>query len=338
MSIAQAWRERVDANPDRIAIRYFDGSLTAAEVDAHAQALAVDLRERGVRHGDRIGIHLQNVPHYPIVLLALWHLGAVGVPLNPMYQGAELRRLVDDSGATGIVAAPGEEALREALAGSTVRWIITASANDFQTRRAVAEPSPSPDGDVAAILAARAGERTTPATVGPDETAFITYTSGTTGPPKGALNTHRNFLHAVANYAEWVALEPGDVSFAIAPLFHITGLSLNAGIALLNDATLSLAGRFEPEAVLEAFREHGVTTTIGSITAFNALLRVPTAGAEHLRTIRLLYSGGAPIPPATIESFRSRFGHYLHNIWGMTETTGGGVAVPAGAAAPVHEP
>jgi long-chain acyl-CoA synthetase len=171
-----------------------------------------------------------------------------------------------------------------------------------------------------------------------DDTAFITYTSGTTGPPKGALNTHRNYLHAVLNYGDWLGLAPGDVSFAIAPLFHITGLSLNAGIALLNDATLSMSGRFDPAVVLDAFREHGVTTTIGSITAFNAFFQVPAAGPEHFRTIRLLYSGGAPIPPSTIEAFRARFGPYLHNIWGMTETTGGGIAVPPGATAPVHQP
>lgn len=77
----------------------------------------------------------------------------------------------------------------------------------------------------------------------------------------------------------WLLLEPGDVVFAIAPLFHITGLSLNAGIALLNDATLSMSGRFEPSVVLDAFTEHGVTTTVGSITAFNAFFRVAGAGA-----------------------------------------------------------
>lgn len=320
-SITQAWDARVAAGPHRDAIRFGDAAWTAAEVDAQADALAAELQERGVAHGTRIGIYLQNVPLYPVALLALWKIGAIAVPLNPMYRGAELRRLIDDSGTSGMVVAADVDraGLDETLAGSTVRWVLS-------------------EDDVEEVLAARPGRRPSYSPAEPDETAFITYTSGTTGPPKGALNTHRNFLHAVSNYARWVDLQPGDVSFAIAPLFHITGLSLNAGIALLNDATLSLAGRFEAQTVLDTFVRHGVTTTIGSITAFNALLRVPAAGPEHVATVRALWSGGAPIPPATIEAFRSRFGLYLHNIWGMTETTGGGIAVPHGAAAPVHEP
>ncbi|MBL7500921.1 AMP-binding protein [Frankia sp. CNm7] len=344
-SVVAAWEARVAANPERAAVRYFDGSLSAAELDAHADALAAELQDRGVRRGDRVGIYLQNVPYYPISLIAIWKAGATAVPLNPMYRGPELRRLIEDSETSGVIAARGTDGeVRETLAGTAVEWVLSGSARDFQTRDDprvfpdVAEPAPSPDGDLGAILAARRGERPEPVVARLDDTAFITYTSGTTGPPKGALNTHRNYLHAVLNYGGWLGLEPGDVSFAIAPLFHITGLSLNAGIALLNDATLSMSGRFEPAVVLDAFREHGVTTTIGSITAFNAFFRVADAGPEHFKTIKLLYSGGAPIPPATIEAFRARFGPYLHNIWGMTETTGGGIAVPPGAVAPVHQP
>ncbi|MCK9902231.1 AMP-binding protein [Frankia sp. Cpl3] len=344
-SIAAAWRDRVSSNPGRPAVRYFDGSVSAADLDAHADALAADLQERGVRPGDRVGIYLQNVPYYPISLLAIWKAGGIAVPLNPMYGGRELRRLIDDSGTTGIILARGTDTqTRETLVGSTVRWFLSASARDFQTTNdprvfdAAGDPAPSPDGDLAAILSERRGQRPQPVETAPDDTAFLTYTSGTTGPPKGALNTHRNYLNAVLNYGRWLLLQPGDVVFAIAPLFHITGLSLNAGIALLNDTTLSMSGRFEPSVALEAFRDHGVTTTIGSITAFNAFSRLESAGPEHFATVKRLYSGGAPIPPSTVEAFRSRFGPYLHNIWGMTETTGGGIAVPPGATAPVHSP
>lgn len=341
-SIVDAWADRVAANPGGTAVRYFDGALTAAELDAHADALAAEFQARGITPGDRVGVYLQNVPWYPVCLLAAWKAGAVVVPLNPMYRGRELRRLADDAGVAGIVVTRGtDEETRAAFEGGTVGWLLSASSRDFQSRDDprvfgdAPEPPPSPDGDLRAILAARAGQRPAPASAGPDDPAFLTYTSGTTGPPKGAVNTHRNFLHSVLNYGQWLGLAPGDVVFAIAPLFHITGLSLNAGIALLNDTTLSMAGRFDAAVAVDAFAEHGVTTTVGSITAFNAFFRVPGAGAEQLATVKLLYSGGAPIPPATIETFRSRFGVYLHNIWGMTETTAGGIAVPPGATAPV---
>jgi long-chain acyl-CoA synthetase len=342
-SIVEAWWARVSANPGRDAIRYFDGSISARELDTLSDALAVELQVRGAKQDDRLGIYLQNVPHYAIALLAIWKAGAVAVPLNPMYRRGELRRLIDDSGTSGIVLANGTDVeSRETLAGSTVRWLISASSRDFQTRDdprvfSGADATPSADGDLAVILDERAGQRPEPVGRSLDDVAFITYTSGTTGPPKGALNTHRNYLNSVINYANWLYLSPGDVVFAIAPLFHITGLSLNAGIALFGDATLSMAGRFEPSVALDAIREHGVTTTVGSITAFNAFFGVPDAGPGHFASAKLLYSGGAPLPPATIDAFRSRFGHYIHNIWGMTETTGGGIAVPPGIAAPTHE-
>jgi long-chain acyl-CoA synthetase len=83
-SVVDAWRRRVAGNPDRDAIRYFDGTLSARDVDAHSNALAVELQARGIRAGDRVAIYLQNVPHYAIALLAIWQAGAVAVPLNPM--------------------------------------------------------------------------------------------------------------------------------------------------------------------------------------------------------------------------------------------------------------
>ncbi len=162
-SIVEAWRERVAAGPDRAAIRYFDGTIDAATLDSLTDALATEFQARGVRSGDRIGIYLQNIPYYPLALLAVWKAGAIAVPFNPMYRGDELRRLVEDSGTTGIIVARGtDEATRNALTGTQVRWLLSASSRDFQTRndpRVFTEPdaAPSPDGDLATILAARRG-------------------------------------------------------------------------------------------------------------------------------------------------------------------------------------
>lgn len=343
-SISEAWRERVARNPSRVAIAYFDGAMTAQEVDRHSDAIAVDFLSRGVVKGERVGIHLQNIPYVPLVLLALWKIGAIGVPLNPMYRNAELRRLVDDSGMIGFIASPRElGGTLAALDGSSVRWVLTASDTDFQTRNdprvfggLPPEEEATPYGSLREVLDHADGSTPASAAVGLDDPAFLTYTSGTTGPPKGAINSHGNYLHSVGNWIEWSQVQPGDVILAMAPLFHITGMSLSAGPALLSDTTLALTARFQPAAVAEAFPEHGVTSAIASITAFNAILGLPDLDASAFESVRLLYSGGAPIPPATIERFRERFGHYLHNAWGMTETTAGGIAVPPGAEAPVH--
>jgi long-chain acyl-CoA synthetase len=167
--------------------------------------------------------------------------------------------------------------------------------------------------------------------------ALLTYTSGTTGPPKGAMNTHGNLLAVCSSYAAWIDLKPGDAVFAMAPLFHITGAVINATIAMLHDAVLVMANRFHPAVAIEAFVEHGVTFTIGSITAFNAIYQLPNASRAHFASMKSVYSGGAPIPPSTIDRFRDRFSVYIHNVYGMTETSSAVIAVPLGTEAPVDQ-
>ncbi|MFI8367737.1 class I adenylate-forming enzyme family protein [Streptomyces sp. NPDC085466] len=344
-SLVAAWKARVAKNPEGIALRFFDGALSAREVDAASDALAAAFEARGTGRGDRVGVYLQNVPQYALVLLALWKLGATALGLNPMYRGRELRRIIEDSGAVGVVCA--DEDVHETLgtlAGSSVRWLVSASALDYQSRNdprvfaTTQRHAPAPDGDLVALIGEFAGCGPSPVELTCDDVAFLTYTSGTTGPPKGAMNTHGNVLSVVGTCALWMGVGDGDVVFAMAPLFHITGAVVNATISLLTDTTLVLAGRFHPEVALEAFAEHGVTYTIGSITAYNAIYELPQAGPEHFASVKALYSGGAPIPPATVERFRERFGVYLHNGYGMTETTSAVIAVPPGERAPVHLP
>ncbi|MFG2602752.1 class I adenylate-forming enzyme family protein [Streptomyces sp. NPDC048514] len=344
-SLVAAWKARVAKNPEGTALRFFDGALSAQEVDAASDALAAAFEARGTGRGDRVGVYLQNIPQYALVLLALWKLGATALGLNPMYRRQELRRIIDDSGAVGVVCADTDvhETLGT-LAGSSVRWLISTSALDYQSRNdprvfaTTQRHAPAPDGDLVALIEEFRGRRPSPTRLTGEAVAFLTYTSGTTGPPKGAMNTHGNVLSVVATCASWMGVGDGDVVFAMAPLFHITGAVVNATISLLTDTTLVLAGRFHPEVALDAFAEHEVTYTIGSITAYNAIYELPQAGPEHFASVKALYSGGAPIPPATVERFHERFGVYLHNGYGMTETTSAVIAVPPGDRAPVHLP
>jgi long-chain acyl-CoA synthetase len=343
-SIVDAWRSRVDRQPDEVAVRYFDGAITVAELDRASDAAAAAFAAKGTRPGDRVGIYLQNIPQYAIVLLGLWKLGAAALLLNPMYRGRELRHLVDDAGATGIVCTDTDvEEVRSTLAGSTVSFVVGTSPLDHQSRNdprvftGATRAPVSADGDLAQLIAEHDRQAGPPVDVVPGAVALLAYTSGTTGPAKGAMCSHANVLTVARTYGAWIGLEPGDVVFALAPLFHITGAVVNAAIALVHDTTLVFAGRFLPDVALDAFAEHAVTTTIGSITAYSSMFETPHAGPKHFASIKNLYSGGAPIPPATIERFEKRFGVYIRNGYGMTETTSAIIAVPPDARAPVHE-
>jgi long-chain acyl-CoA synthetase len=170
---------------------------------------------------------------------------------------------------------------------------------------------------------------------GPDDVAFLTYTSGTTGVPKGAMNTHRNVVFTAQVYRDWVHAGRDGAIFGIAPLFHITGLIGHVAVSMLVPAPLVLAYRFEPQVVLDAFLEHRPAFTIGAITAFSALLNAPGFSKEHFDSFTSIYSGGAAISPTAERAFREATGKQVHNAYGLTETTSPMTVTPFGSPSPV---
>jgi long-chain acyl-CoA synthetase len=195
---------------------------------------------------------------------------------------------------------------------------------------------PSPDTvDLMELVRRCAGRRPAEVALGPDDVAFLTYTSGTTGPPKGAMNTHANVVFNSQTYRRWMRLDESDVVLGVAPLFHITGLIAHITIALLIPIPLVLYYRFDAGLTGEMIESRRCSFTVGSITVFIALLNSEEARKHDLSSLRKIYSGGAPIAPPTVDAFREAFGTYIHNIYGLTEATGPSHAVPFDREAPV---
>ncbi|WP_067473156.1 AMP-binding protein [Actinomadura hibisca] len=333
------------AHPDADALRYFDGRLTWRELDRRSGAFAAALADAGFAPGERAALYLQNVPQFVIALLGVWKAGGIAVPVNPMYKARELETLLDDCGATVLVCLQDlyQQVAREAVAGTGVRTVVTTSALDHcatgdQRVLAGLERTPCPDTLDLAGLLERYDSHAPPAVrPGPDDVAVLSYTSGTTGPPKGAMNTHRNLVFNAQTYRDWVGLGPRDVILGVAPLFHITGLVGHVALALLTGAPLVLTYRFDPALAIDTVARERATFTVGSITVFIALMNAPNTSRRALASLTRIYSGGAPIPPSTVEAFRETFGQYVHNIYSLTETTSPSHAVPLNAVAPVDE-
>ena len=265
------------------------------------------------------------------------------VSVNPMLKGRELRQILDDSKAAVLVCMDDLRAGLDpqALEGSTVTRVITTSALDFQTRddprvfakiKRVRTPETN---DLLMLLDRFSGQVPDRVVLRATDIAVITYTSGTTGVPKGATNTHGNVVVGGQTYRDWFKLGARDTLLGIAPLFHVTGLSGHIATALSAKMPLVLIYRFDLGVVLDAIREHRPTFTVGAITVFIALTNDDHAMPDDLASLRVIASGGAPIPPATVEQFRAKFGTYIHNVYGMTETTSPTHSVPLGAEAPV---
>ena len=327
-------------------LRYFDGGMRLRELDQAADALARALQERGFAAGDRLALYTQNDPAFVIGLVAAWKLGGIAVPVNPMNRQRELRYILENAGAQALLCLDRlylevAREVREA-GGLPLATVVTASALDWQTRgdaRVLGDGPRLPvAADVLDLLAlVRAGGRPVPPVhrPGPGDTAVITYTSGTTGQPKGAMNTHGNLCFNAQTYRDWIGITPQDSVLGLAPLFHITGLVGHVALALLVPCPLVLSHRFHPEVMLESIREHRPRFTIGAITAFLALMHHPGVSREDFGSFKALYSGGAPIAPAVIEAFEQLSGLAIHNAFGMTETCSPTHFVPLGARAPV---
>ncbi|HSJ70498.1 MAG TPA: AMP-binding protein, partial [Acidimicrobiia bacterium] len=150
-----------------------------------------------------------------------------------------------------------------------------------------------------------------------------------------ALNTHGNIAWNAATAAAWYDLDASDVVLGVAPLFHITGIVLHMALSWEIGAPLILLHRFDPLEAVVAAERHGATFTVGSITVFSAMIDRGGFDRDAAPTLTKLASGGAPIAHATLARIEGATGRYIHNVYGLTETTSPSHGVPLGGRAPV---
>jgi long-chain acyl-CoA synthetase len=179
------------------------------------------------------------------------------------------------------------------------------------------------------------GQQPPPVELGLDDVAFMTYTSGTTGPSKGAMNTHGNVVFTSQAYRDWIEITPDDVVLGVAPLFHITGLIGHMTLSLLTPAPLVLGYRFDASVVLDLIQKYRVTFAIGSITVFVALMNEPSVKDRDVSSLTKVYTGGQAVPPSVVEEFERVVGPYIHVAYGLTESTSPSHFVPFRRRSPV---
>jgi long-chain acyl-CoA synthetase len=327
------------------AVYYFDQAISYGEIDRLSDSLAAALHNLGLRRGDRIVLDLQNVPQFLVALYATWKLGAIVVPLNPMYKEKELLYFCQDSGAKIFLAL--EEVARDLdlsfLKETSIEKVVTTSPLDLLPPNV--EPPKALKGakkisipgalDLLNLLDRYKGKKVKEPGLSPDDVAYLTYTSGTTGPPKGAMNTHGNIAFNARIYKTMLRMDKNDVVLGVAPLFHVTGEVAHLAIAALAGIPLVLYYRFDPGETLRLIERWRATMTVASITVYIALMNHQDIKKRDLSTFVKAYSGGAPVSPTTVEQFEELTGLYVYNVYGMTETNSPSHLVPWGKTAPV---
>jgi len=341
-SMLAAFAHIVTEHPGRVALLYFDTPITFRELDELSDALAAGLQSEGFKRGDRLAVYLQNVPQFVIAMLGAWKAAGIVVSTSPMLKQKELAAQLHDSGASALITLESlwGEVAREVVPDTNVETVITTSELDYLDETPALLKTSKRNRDKAALdfselVERHRGERPTAAAPRPDDVAFLTYTSGTTGPSKGAMNSHGNVVFNAQAYRDWIGLTAEDVTFGVAPFFHITGLIGNIAAPLLTGMPIVMSYRFDADTGLELIERHGATFTVASITVFIALMNARTADQRDLSTFTKIVSGGAPIAPATVQAYEQKFGAYINNIYGLTETTSPSHCVPIGTRAPV---
>ena len=270
------------------------------ELAASAARLAGALRDQfRLLPGDRVAIAAKNSTDTLALMYGIWHAGLAAVPANAKLHGAELGYILEHSGARVCFASAGIDSEIAAHAPSTLERLITIGSTEYQALF-TADPID---------VVPRSG----------NDLAWLFYTSGTTGRPKGAMLTHRNLAAASDAYASEVdAVSPGDALLHAAPMSHGSGLYIMAHIARLGVQVVPESGGFEPEEVFALFDAWPRMSMFAAPTMIKRLVECPAdCRVDNIRT--LIY-GGAPMYVEDALRALDRFGPRLAQIYGQGES------------------
>ena len=281
-------------NPDRVALKLDDVELTYAELDGATAKVAKLLRDRGLKPGDRVGIMLPNVPHFPIAYYGTLRAGGVVVPMNVLLKRREVDYYLSDSGAEHLFvwADFAGEAPDDAI-------VVEAAGIDLPE---------AGDSDVV--------DRTD------SDTAVILYTSGTTGKPKGAELTHANLRRNVEIALSLLGMEEaGVIVLGALPLFHSFGQTCGLNACIRAGGTLTLIPRFDPAKALEIIERDRVNVFEGVPTMYGAMLNCAERERFDTSTLTVCASGGASLPVELLRGFEEAFGCKILEGYGLSETS-----------------
>lgn len=274
--------------PDQPAIVYEGRTIAYRELADLVARVAGWLAAAGVRAGDRVAVDLPNCPQFTVAMLAVLRLGAVHVPVNPMFQREELVYELADSGATVLVAVDTVlPVVAAALPETRVRRVLVTALGELSA----AGGSPVlPDGFTATAWAEAAAHPPSPEHPADlDALAALNYTGGTTGLPKGCQHTQRHMLYtgATAVAATGHTVETGYVPLCYLPVFWIAGEDLGILNPIVLGGTSVLMTRWDAEAALTAIERHGVTSMVGTVENYLELLERPDLAARDLSSLKM---------------------------------------------------
>ncbi|MEV4314232.1 long-chain fatty acid--CoA ligase [Actinocrispum sp. NPDC049592] len=297
---------RARTAPDRVAMIFENHQTTYGEVAERTTRLAHQLRAAGVEPGERVAYLGPNHPSFAETMFATHLLGGIFVPLNFRLAAPEIQYMLEDSGALILIYAPSCADVAAELSG------VKTVALQTEYEPWLAEGADTPID----IPVAR------------DEVALILYTSGTTGRPKGAMLTHANQIWNSYNVLVAVDVRADEVTLVAAPLFHVAALGMTLLPTFLKGGCSVITPTWDVDMCFDLIESRRITWIFGVTTMFASLSQSPRWATADLSSLRLLMSGGAPIPESLIGTYQQR-GITFCQGYGLTETSPGATFLSA---------
>jgi len=321
-TIGDVLTARRSSHPDRTFLLFEGAEWTYGEMYDRARSAAAGFRAAGMRPGDRVGILLPNVPDFLTAWFGAMLEGLVVVPLNPAYKPDEIRYILANAEASGVVTVAARcadiEGIRGSLPALRHAWSTGGHEGSFAPFERLLETTGSSD---------------TARGPGPDDPACIIYTSGTTGHPKGVVLTHRNYHFDAWSLITHFQATEHDRFLCFLPLYHVNAQVVSVLSALLVGGALVLLREFKPAQFFAALAQSRATTFSAVPTVYAILNTLPDAERYDLSSLRFCVCGAAPMPVEVFQTFERKFGAKIVEGYGLSEATCGSCVNPLGEGA-----
>ena len=323
--------ETAAKSPSNPCANFFGKQLTYRQIKELSDGFASNIRDLGIRKGDRVVVLLPNSPQFLIAYYGLLKAGAVVVPLNPLSAERELEFYFTDSEAEAVIALPLFLNKVMPLRGKTpLRHIIYSRLADFlpfplnlaqgfQEYRYMRGLDRTALLDFKRMLKQAPQPGWQPQPVEPHEMAVLIYSGGTTGIAKGIMLSHFSLVANAHQVNAWGHLTDEQGVMAVLPLFHGFGMSVTMNAAVLAGGEIFLVPRFKAKEVAKSIQKYKPSFFIGVPTMFVQLSNLPDIHQYDFRSLRGTFVGAAPLTRAIKEDFEKKTGGRMIEGYGLTE-------------------
>lgn len=306
MALPMKISEWAQKQPNKIAIQSEQGMLNYQEFEEKINKTANAFINLGIKQGERVLIQIGNRFEFMYCYFAAMKIGAIIVPINPLYTSSEISHIVSDSQPSIYVC--------ERSISDNVETVMKESR---KLLGAFILDEENPNTSFDALIANESGDYDM-YEYAEDDVCEILYTSGTTGKPKGAMLTHHGLYSNALTYSEILKATNDDKSLIVVPLYHAAGQTNLMNTMFVSGGSNYLLARFEPEKVLSTLQNEKITFFLGVPTMYTLLLNHPKVETYQF-SLRIAITGSAPMPVEVLNRWKQLFNFDLLEGYGLSE-------------------